>query len=282
MQEREQLCSGINYSSFLTKEPSFTRPSVQAVIVMYVFALVHVSLKGKYKFSRYFCKWVPQPSPSGEFRFLLISKLGKASPNKQTENNGRSCRNNEATVFFTLHRMYLPWLRRAWRSPCHCLPWQGSLSKTSTSLLLPLGPAEISEISWSSGVFGIYNLNILPHTHCCCVSDEQQPVSCSLLHPRLTMCQIPGIIRWQCTHQITLRTTGTSPASSHTQAAELGRSCLCWARNPITLKTKTNLKVTSRSFYFVTNKTNHRVNYKAAGNCTLISKTSLDTMCITA
>lgn len=173
MQEREQLCSGINHRSFLTKEPSCTRPPMRVGILMYVFALVRVSLKGKHKFSRYFCKWVPQPSPSSKFGFLLISKRGKASPNKQTEQNGRSCRNNEATVFFTLHRMYLPWLRRAWSSPCHCLPWQGSLSKTSTSLFLPLGPAEISEIFWSSGVFRIYNLNILPHTHCCCVSDEQ-------------------------------------------------------------------------------------------------------------
>lgn len=125
------------------------------------------------KFSKYFCKWILQPRLSGDSRFLLISKLGKASPNKQTENNGRSCKNNEAIMFFTLYRMYLPLLSRALRSHCHCIQWQGSLSKTSTSLFLPSGPAEISETSWSSGVFRIYNLNILPHTHCCCVSDEQ-------------------------------------------------------------------------------------------------------------
>lgn len=172
--------------------------------------------------------------------------------------------------------MYLPLLSLS------LPPMANSLSKTSTSFFLPLGPAEINERSWSSGVFRIYNLNILPHTHCCCVSDEQQPLSCSLLHPRLTMCQIPGIIQWQCTHRIMLKTTGTSPASSHTQAAELGRSCLCWTTNPITLKIKTNLKVTSRSFYFATNKTHHRVNYKAAGNCTLTANPSSGTMCITA
>lgn len=72
-------------------------------------------------------------------RFVLISKLGKASPDKQTENNGRSWKNNEAIMFFTLHRMHLPWLRPAWGSHCHCKARPGSLSKAPTSLFLPLG-----------------------------------------------------------------------------------------------------------------------------------------------
>lgn len=146
---------------------------MRVVILMYVFAWDRISFKEKKKFSKCFCKWILQPRHSGDSRFLLISKLGKASPNKQTENNGRSCKNNEAIMFFTLYRMYLPLLSPALRSHCHCIQWQGSLSKTSTSLFLPLGPAQISEISWSSGVFRIYNLNILPHTHCCYLSDEQ-------------------------------------------------------------------------------------------------------------
>lgn len=72
-------------------------------------------------------------------RSVLISKLGKASPNKQTEYNGRSGQNNEAIMFFTLHRMYLPWLRPALCSHCHCKAGPGSLSKASTSLFLPSG-----------------------------------------------------------------------------------------------------------------------------------------------
>lgn len=60
------------------------------------------------KFSKCFCKRVLRPRHGRASTFLPTADPGKASPNKQTENNGRSRTNNEAIVFFTLYRMRLP------------------------------------------------------------------------------------------------------------------------------------------------------------------------------
>lgn len=137
----------------------------------------------------------------------IPAKLHQINKLKAMEGLARAMRQS---CFHTLQDVPLL-LRRASRSRCHCAPRQGSISKIPRSLFLLLCPAETNEISWPSGVFRIYNLNFLPHARCCYLRDEQQPASCSLLHPRLMMCQIPGIMKWQCTPQITLENNRDFP-----------------------------------------------------------------------
>lgn len=117
-------------------------------------------------------------------------------------------------------------------------------------------------------MFRIYNLNILPHTHCCRVSDEQEPLSCSLLHPRLLMCQIPGIMKWQCAHQIMLQNNRDFPRLLAHPSAQI-QADPSFVESKIWSFLKLNLiqELLQESFSFITNRTNHRANDKAAGNC---------------
>lgn len=122
-------------------------------------------------------------------------------------------------------------------------------------------------------MFRIYNPNILPHTHCCCVSDEQEPLSCSLLHPRLLMCQIPGIMKWQCTHQIMLENNRDFPRLLAHPSVQI-QADLSFVEPKIWLFFKLKLiqEFLQEFFSFVTNRTNQRTNDKAAGNCSFDTK----------
>lgn len=118
-------------------------------------------------------------------------------------------------------------------------------------------------------MFRIYNLNILPHNHCCRVSDEQEPLSCSLLHPRLLMCQIPGIMKWQCTHQIMLENNRDFPRPLTDPSVQI-QADPSFVEPKIWLFWKLKLiqELLQEFFSFITNRTNHRANDNAAGNCT--------------